>query len=81
MLDKSFHEILHRIDNWINEVSGWMIESADAEFMNIFIYSPISTSSYIELPRELRNSMKGLINITNNVNKCFPWFLLTACNS
>ena len=22
MLDKSFHEILHRIDNWINEGSG-----------------------------------------------------------
>ena len=23
MLDKSFQEILYRIDNWINEGSGW----------------------------------------------------------
>ena len=30
-LDKSFQEILYRIDNWINESSGWVIESTDAE--------------------------------------------------
>ena len=27
--DKSFQEILYRIDNWINKGSGWMIESID----------------------------------------------------
>ena len=26
MLDKPFLEILYRIDNWINEGSGWVIE-------------------------------------------------------
>ena len=25
MLDKSFQKILYRIDNWINERSGWII--------------------------------------------------------
>ena len=25
-LDKSFQEILYRIDNWINEESGWIVE-------------------------------------------------------
>ena len=25
-LDKSFQEILHRIDSWINEGSGWVVE-------------------------------------------------------
>ena len=29
MLNKSFQEILYRIDNWINEGSGWIIESID----------------------------------------------------
>ena len=43
MLDESFQEILYRIDNWINEGSGWVIESIDAEYVNIYIY--------IELPR------------------------------
>ena len=32
MLDKSFQEIFYRIDNWINEGSGWVIESVDAEY-------------------------------------------------
>ena len=39
--DKSFQEILYRIYNWINEGSGWIIESIEAQFVNIFIYSPL----------------------------------------
>ena len=34
-LDKSFQEILYRIDNWINKVFGWIIESIDGEYVNI----------------------------------------------
>ena len=73
MLDKSFQDILYRIDNWINEESGWLIESTEAEYVNISIYNPLSGSTYIELPNKLRNPMKGLINIKNNDNKCFLW--------
>ena len=46
MLDKSFQEILYRIDNWINEVSGWIIESIEAQYINISVYSPLSGSTY-----------------------------------
>ena len=73
MLGNSFQEFFHRIDNWINEESGWMIESVDAEYVNISVYSPLSGSTYIKLPHKLRNSMKGLTNIKNNDNKCFLW--------
>ena len=41
--------------------------------MWIFVYSPLSGSTYIELLRRLRISMKGLINIKNNDNECFLW--------
>ena len=40
-LDKSFREILCRIDNWINEGSGWIIESINGEYANISMYSPL----------------------------------------
>ena len=70
-LDKSFQEILYRIDNWINEGSGWIVESIDGGNVNISAYSPLVGSTYIELPNELKNPMKGLINIKNNDNKCF----------
>ena len=73
MLDKSFPEILYRIDNWINEGSGWIIESVNKEHVNISIFSPLSGSTYIELLRILTNSMKGLISIKNSENKCFLW--------
>ena len=72
-LDKSSQEILYRIDNWLNEGYGWVIESVDAEYVNIPIFSPLSGSTYIELPRRLRKSIKSLINIKNNDNKCFLW--------
>ena len=57
----------------MNEGSGWVMESINEEYVNISIYSPLSGSSYIELPVKLRNSMNGLINIKNNSNKCFLW--------
>ena len=53
-LDKSFQEILYRIGNWINKGSGWIIESIDGEYVNIFAYSPLIGSTYIELPIGLK---------------------------
>ena len=72
-LGKSFQEMLYRIDNWINEGSGWIIESVAAEYVNISIYNPLIGSTYVELPDKLKNPMKGLVNIKNNDNKCVLW--------
>ena len=44
-LDKSFHKILYRIDNWINEGYGWIIESINGEYVNISMYSPLIGST------------------------------------
>ena len=63
MLDKSFQEILYRINNWINKGSGCIIESIEVQYVNISVYSPLSGSKYIELPDKLKIPMKGLINI------------------
>ena len=38
-LGKPFQELLYRIYNWINEGSGWIIESMEAQYVNISIYS------------------------------------------
>ena len=72
-LYNSFQEILYRIDNWINQGSGCIVESIEAQYFNISIYSPLSGSKYIELPNKLKHLKKGLINIKNNDNKCFLW--------
>ena len=36
-------------------------------------YIPLRGNSYIPVPKELRNSKKGLINLKNEDNKCFLW--------
>ena len=70
-LDKLFQEILYRIDNWINEGSGWIIESIEAQYVNISIYSPLAGITYIGIPNKVKSPINGLINIKSNDNKCF----------
>ena len=41
------------------------------QYLNLSSYLPLSGSTYLELPAELRHPMKGLINVQNNDNKCF----------
>ena len=73
--------ILYRIDNWIYEGSGWIVESIDGEYVNISAYSPLVGSTYIELPDKLKNSIKGLLNIKNDDdNKRFLWCHVTHLN-
>ena len=66
-LENSFQEILYMIDVWINNGSGWNVESIESQYINISTYRPLSGSSYISLPVEL----KSLINIKNKDQKCF----------
>ena len=58
-LENSFHQILYLIDNWINEGSGWIVESIASQYINISTYRPLSGSSYVKLPVELSNSKKA----------------------
>ena len=60
----------------INKGSSLVIEPINDEYVNIFVFSQLSASSYIEVLNKLKNSIKGLINIKNNYNKCFLWCLI-----
>ena len=40
-IDKSFEETLYRLNNWINEGSGWTIELVSAQYLNISRYIPL----------------------------------------
>ena len=61
------------IDKWVSEGSGWVIDRIDSHYINVTTYTPLHGSCYIELPTELRNPKKGLINIKNKDDKCFRW--------
>ena len=51
------------MDFWINQVSLFSIST----------YRPLSGSSYVKSPSELKRPKRGLTNIKNNDQKCFLW--------
>ena len=68
VLQTSKQEILNKSAQWISEDSGWTIKSIDNQYINIVKYQPLKGSSYIQLPSELRDSVKGLINLQHKDN-------------
>ena len=73
LLQITQQQIVNKIQQWISEGSGWTIQSVDGHFINVVKYEPLRGSSYIPLPKELRNPAKGIINMKNNDNECFRW--------
>ena len=72
-LNSAYEELKHRLDIWTGEGSGWIIDKIEEVSIDISNYDTLVGSSYIPLPSELNNSMKGLINIKNKDNECLKW--------
>ena len=79
-LGESLKELRNGIDQSNREGSGWIIDRVENFYINTANYEPLSGSSYIPLPKELNNSMKGLINIKNKDLKCFMWCHIRLIN-
>ena len=73
VIQTSRQELMKAMDQWISEGSGWTIKSVDGHYINLTKYEPLKGTSYIELPTELKNPAKGLINLKNKDNECFRW--------
>lgn len=65
---------------WLSKGSDWTIFSFCEHYINTVIYDPLKASSYIKLPKELRNSAEGLINLQNEDNECFRWCHIRLLN-
>ena len=64
----------------MDEGSGWIVELIESQYINISTNRPLSGSSYVKLPIELRSSKRGLINFKNNNQKCCLWCHITHIN-
>ena len=56
--ENSFQEILCMIDVWINNGYGGIFELIKSQYINISTYKPLSGSSYMGSPIELRSPRK-----------------------
>ena len=59
-LEMSQGKIMNDIAEWLKEGSGWTIDGVLEHYFNVVNYKPLEGKSYIPLPKELQNSLKGL---------------------
>ena len=57
-LEKTFQEILYSIERYVNKGSGWINEKIHFQYINVSNFRPLSGSSYIKLPAELKTPKK-----------------------
>ena len=79
-LNSTYETLRHRVKFYSNEDSGWIIDQIEDIWINIANYDPLVGSSYIPLPPELKNSMRGLINLKNKDDECFKWCYVRFIN-
>ena len=72
-LEMSQGTIMNYIVERLKERSGWTIDGVLEHYFNVVNYKPLGGKSYIPLPKELQNNLKGLINLKNEDNECFRW--------
>ena len=72
-LEMSLEKIMNDVAEWLKEGSGWTTDGVLENYFNLVNYKPLEGKSYIPLPKELQNSLKGLINLKNEDNECFRW--------
>ena len=78
--DKLLHiqnnQLSSRVEGWTYEGSDWTINSIIQHELVISEIATCEGTFYFPLPKELKNPMKGLINIQNKDNQCFIWCLV-----
>lgn len=57
--------------------SGWFFYETDSLIVEFARYKPLKGSSFIELPKWIKDK-KACINVKNNDNQCFKWAILSA---
>ena len=79
-----FKEMMDEIEEEVQKVehaegSGWVFVEVENLTLYTDIWDPLKASSYIDLPKELKNK-NAIINMKNEDNKCFLWCVLRALN-
>lgn len=76
-LNEAFQSVNKAMEEFINKGSNWILNKIICPEVHTLPYSPISGSSYIDLPHKIKSS-NGVVNIRNDDHKCFLWSVLAA---
>jgi len=75
IVDESFTKLLAEEETYCSRGSGFTLQSIDSLLLGVYKYTPMSGSSYIELPKSVADK-RAIINPENNDQQCFKWAIL-----
>ncbi|XP_060865346.1 uncharacterized protein LOC132941347 [Metopolophium dirhodum] len=75
VVEESFMKLLAEEDAYVSRGSGFTLESIDGLLLAVYKYTPISGSSYIQLPKSIIDK-RAIINPKNTDQQCFKWAIL-----
>ena len=70
-LNAAYKKLKILLDIWDGLGSGWVVDKIEDICINVSNYEALVGRSYIPLPTEVNNSMKGLINLKNKDTESF----------
>ena len=76
-LSKEFSKLVVRIEDFVQNGSGWKLNTLKTLWLDIAKYEPIKGSSYLPLPDALKNK-QAVVNIKNNDEHCLRYCLRAA---
>jgi hypothetical protein len=81
-INKTISSLASNVDNQIESSvqDSWKFEGWLGVIVRKMVFVPYGGGSYIETPKELSNSMKGLMNIKNEDESCFWYTLIYGLN-
>ena len=76
-LSKEFSVLVARIEDFVQNGSGWKINTLKTLWLDVAKYEPIKGSSYLPLPDSLKNK-RAVINVKNDDDHCLRYALRVA---
>ena len=76
-LSKEFSKLVVRIEDFVQNGSGWKLNTLKTLWLDIAKYEPIKGSSYLPLPDALKNK-QAVVNIKNDDENCLRYCLRAA---
>ena len=76
-LSKEFSVLIARIENFVQNGSGWILNTLKTLWLDVAKYEPIKGSSYLPLPDSLKNK-RAVINVKNDDDHCLRYTLKAA---
>ena len=77
MIQESATKIGHSFDVFIQNGSGWILESIDYLRLFTAMYEPVLGKSYIPTPTAIKGKL-AIVNIQNDDNRCFEYAILAS---